>query len=404
MQMSLIFAFCVVLGVLSIGDVISARTKAFVPSVFVAALLFLFGFWTFFPADIVTLAGLGGPLTTLSMLLLITHMGTMMSIKELAGEWKTISIAIVGIVGIAFGTLTLGRLLFGWEAVVIATPPLTGGIVAALMMSEAAAAKGLTELSVLAILMYVAQGFVGYPITALMLKKEGKRLLAQFRNGEAKEWNAKKSLAGEAGANEAAVETKSKFRIIPEIPDKYNTTYVVFLRLGLVAWAATAFAAALNGVISQWVVCLFFGVIAAEIGFVDRKPLNVSSSFGFFITALMAFVFAGLARATPEMIMNMAGPLVGIIVIGVLGMAILSILLGKILGYTKEMSFAIALTALYGFPPTYILPDEASKALAENKEEYDYLMDCMLPKMLVGGFTTVTIASVIIAGIFVKFL
>ncbi len=404
MQMSLIFAFCVVLGVLSIGDVISTRTKAFVPSVFVAALLFLFGFWTFFPEDIVTLAGLGGPITTLSMLLLITHMGTMMSIKELAGEWKTISIAIIGIVGIALGTLTVGRLLFGWEAVVIATPPLTGGIVAALVMSEAAAAKGLTELSVLAILMYVAQGFVGYPLTALMLKKEGKRLLTLFRNGEAHEWNAKKALEKESGPSETAAEAKSKFRIIPKIPDKYNTTYVVFLRLGLVAWAASAFAAALNDVISQWVVCLFFGVIAAEIGFVDRKPLNVSSSFGFFITALMAFVFAGLARATPEMIMKMAVPLIGIIILGVFGMAVLSILLGKFLGYTKEMSFAIALTALYGFPPTYILPDEASKALAENKEEYDYLMDCMLPKMLVGGFATVTIASVIIAGIFVNFL
>lgn len=406
MEMTLIFAFCVVLGVLSIGDVISAKTKAFVPSVFVAALLFLFGFWTFFPADIVTLAGLGGPITTLSMLLLITHMGTMMSVKELAGEWKTISIAMIGIVGIALGTMTIGTLLFGWEAVVIATPPLTGGIVAALVMSEGAAAKGLTELSVLAILMYVAQGFAGYPLTAIMLKKEGNRLLKIFRSGEAHEWNAKKALAAGTGSNGSAVaiEAKSKFRIFPKVSDKYNTTYVIFLRLGLVAWAAQAFAAALNGVISQWVVCLFFGVIAAEIGFVDRKPLNLSSSFGFFITALMAFVFAGLARATPEMVGRMAYPLVGIIVLGVAGMYILSIILGKFLGYTKEMSFAIALTALYGFPPTYILPDEASKALAENKEEYDYLMDCMLPKMLVGGFTTVTIASVIIAGIFIKFL
>lgn len=406
MEMSLIFAFCVVLGVLSIGDVISAKTKAFVPSVFVAALLFLFGFWTFFPADIVTLAGLGGPITTLSMLLLITHMGTMMSVRELAGEWKTISIAMIGIVGIALGTMTLGTLLFGWDAVVIATPPLTGGIVAALVMSEGAAAKGLTELSVLAILMYVAQGFAGYPITALMLKKEGNRLLKILRSGEAHEWNAKKAIAGGTGAGgvAVAVEAKSKFRIFPKVSDKYNTTYVIFLRLGLVAWAAQAFAAALNGVISQWVVCLFFGVIAAEIGFVDRKPLNLSSSFGFFITALMAFVFAGLARATPEMVGRMAVPLLGIIVLGVTGMGILSILLGKFLGYTKEMSFAIALTALYGFPPTYILPDEASKALAENKEEYDYLMDCMLPKMLVGGFTTVTIASVIIAGIFIKLL
>lgn len=399
MEMSLIAAFVVVLGVLSIGDVVSAKTKAFIPSVFVAALLFLFGFWTFFPKDIVEVAGLGGNVTVLSMLLLITHMGTMMSVRELAGEWKTIAIAIIGIVGVIVATLTVGRALFGWESVVIATPPLTGGIVAALMMSDEAAALGLTDLSVLAILMYVIQGFAGYPLTALMLKKEGKRLLNGYRNGDAEEW-----LANRGNSSEDKVEEKSKFRIFPQVPEKYNTTYVIFLKLGIVAWAAYAAAAAMNGVVSQWVLCLIFGVIAAELGFVDRKPLNLSGSFGFFLTALMAFVFAGLSRATPQMIAEMAVPMAGIVVLGVTGMAVLSMLLGKAFGYTKEMSFAIALTALYGFPPTYILPDEASKALAEDKDEYDYLMDNMLPKMLVGGFATVTIASVIIAGIFINFL
>lgn len=399
MQMSLIMAFVVVLAVMTIGDIISVRTKAFVPSVFVAALLFLFGFWTFFPANIVDLSGLGGSVTTLSMLLLITHMGTMMSIKELAREWKTIAIALIGIGGIALGALTLGKVLFGWEAVVIATPPLTGGIVAALMMSEAAAAKGLMDLSVLAILMYVAQGFVGYPITALMLKKEGTRLLKEYREGGREAWLAKKQSSSAADSS-----NESKFRIFPPVPEKYNTTYMILLKTGLVAWASVGFANLTKGAISQYVVCLVFGVIAAEIGFLDRKPLNISGSFGFFMTALMAFVFAGLSRATPDMIVRMAIPLAGIIIIGVAGMAILSMLLGKFLGYTKEMSFAIALTALYGFPPTYILPDEASKALAENKEEYEYLMDNMLPKMLVGGFTTVTIASVILAGIFINLL
>lgn len=68
------------------------------------------------------------------------------------------------------------------------------------------------------------------------------------------------------------------------------------------------------------------------------------------------------------------------------------------------MAFSVALTALYGFPPNYILTDEASKALAETPEEKEFLIDQMLPKMLVGGFTTVTIASVIIAGVFIKFL
>jgi hypothetical protein len=391
-------AFCIVLAALAIGDVVSTKTKAFIPSVFVTALIFLFGFWTFFPPNIVELAGFGGPLILLSMLLLITHMGTLLSVKELIAQWKTISVALAGIVGICIGTLGIGRILFGWELVVIATPPLTGGIVAALMMSEAATAKGLSDLAVLAIIIFVMQGFVGYPLTAFMLKKEAMRLTGLFRKGDFKAQSQAKSEKG------VSVEEVSKFRLFPAIPKNYLTTYVILLKLGMVAWAAVETAKLTDGRVSQFVICLIFGVIASEIGFIERKPLILSGSFGFLITTLMAFIFAGLARANPEMLLKLVGPLAGIIVLGVFGMAILSILLGKFLGYTKEMAFAVALTALYGFPPSYILTDEASKAVSQNEEEYKLLMDEMLPKMLVGGFTTVTIVSVLIAGFFVNLL
>ncbi|MEW8972699.1 MAG: hypothetical protein AB2375_00775 [Tissierellaceae bacterium] len=68
------------------------------------------------------------------------------------------------------------------------------------------------------------------------------------------------------------------------------------------------------------------------------------------------------------------------------------------------IAFVISLTALYEFFPNYILIEETTKALASNAEEKEFLMDNMLPQMLVGGFTTVTIVSVILAGIFIKFL
>ncbi len=394
--MSLLMAFSIVLIVLSAGDVVAAKTKAFVPSVFVAALLFLFGFWTFFPADIVALAGFQTPIVYLSMYLLITHMGTLLTIRELAAQWRTITVAVVGIIGITMMTLTIGRFLFGWETVVIATPPLTGGIVAAIIMSEAAAELGLTTLSVLAIVTYVMQGFVGYPLTAMMLKKEGKRLLSGFRDGS----------IVHVKPNEEDQLVEKKKKLIPPLPKQYQTTYVILAKLGLTAWAAVASAGILAPIveISPFVLCLLFGVIAQEIGFVEQRPLNLSGSFGFLITGLMAFVFAGLARATPEMLLEIAGPLLGVILLGVTGMGILSMVVGSKLGYTKEMSFAVALTALYGFPPNYILTQEAATALAENDDEQAFLMDEMLPKMLVGGFTTVTIVSVIIAGIFVGFL
>ena len=49
-------------------------------------------------------------------------------------------------------------------------------------MSEAAQSAGLASLSVLAILIYVIQGFAGYPLTSIVLK-EGKRKLQEYRAG-----------------------------------------------------------------------------------------------------------------------------------------------------------------------------------------------------------------------------
>lgn len=395
MEMSNIMAFSVILIALAIGDVISTKTKAFIPSVFVTAILFTIGFWTFFPKDIVNISTMG-LMAQMSMYLLITHMGTMMSVGDLVKQWKTIVIALGGIVGIVVGVMTLGSALFGTQTAIVATPPLSGGVVASILMSEAAAEKGLADLSVLAILVYVAQGFAGYPITALMLKKEGKRLLNGYRSGEIK-WSPKT-------AESDVKEEKSRFRIIPQLPEAYNTTYMILMRLGLVAWAAVAVAVATNEIVSRYVICLIFGVIAAELGIVDRKPLNLSGSFGYLMTVLMAFIFAGLSQATPSMVKQMAVPLVGIIVFGVIGMWIVSFVLGKVFKMSSAMAFSVALTALYGFPPNYILTEEASKAIATTPDEKDFLMDQMLPPMLVGGFTTVTIGSVILAGIFIKFL
>lgn len=394
--MDMMMALCLVLLALTLGDVISAMTKAFVPSVFVSAIIFVIGFWTIFPADIVDLSGIGNPLAQLAILLLITHMGTLMSLKELASQWRTIIISLAGIVGICVGAVALGTVVFDWETAIIATPPLTGGLVASIMMADAATAKGLNDLAVLAILVYVAQGFAGYPLTSILLRKEGNKLLSDFRSGKVKS-SAKSEV-------EETIKEESKLRIIPKLPEKYDTTYMVLLRVAIVALVAVKLEGLTGGTISKYVIALVLGAIASEMGLIDRKPLVKSGSFGILITSLMAFVMAGLAKATPDTLAEMAMPLIGIIVFGVVGMGIFSIIAGKLLGISKEMSFAVALTALYGFPPNYIITEDVSKALAETPEEKEFLMDQMLPQMLVGGFTTVTIASVIIAGLFINLI
>ena len=396
MVLNVIAAFSIVLAILTIGEIVSTKTKAFVPSVFVSAVLFLIGFWTVLPADVVTQSSFATPLVYVSMYLLLTHMGTLMSVKELLGQWKTVVIALGGIAGICLMTLTVGRVFFGWQTVVAATPPLTGGVVASILMSTAATEKGLTTIAVLATAMYIMQGFFGYPLTAVLLKKEARRLAEEVRSGAVSYSSEAKSVGAMAATEQ------SKFRIFPPLPEQYRTPYFILLKLGFVAWLAATAAPYLH--LNQFVVCLLFGVIGREIGLLEEKALVQANAFGFLMTVLMAFIFAGLSQATPEMLKVIALPLFGIIVMGVAGMGVISMVLGKLLGYTKEMAFSLAMTALYGFPADYVLTIEAVKASTQTQEEEDYAMDQMLPKMLVGGFTTVTIASVIIAGIFVKWL
>lgn len=132
--------------------------------------------------------------------------------------------------------------------------------------------------------------------------------------------------------------------------------------------------------------------------------MKQANSFGFAILGLMLFIFDGLKKATPEMLEELLLPMVGIIIIGVAGMYLFSAIVGKILGVSKEMAFAVSLTALYGFPADYIITNEVIQSLTEDEKEIEALTRHMMPPMLVAGFITVTIVSVILAGIFSSIL
>ncbi|MFK4566189.1 hypothetical protein [Enterococcus sp. UD-01] len=392
-------AFVLVTGILYIGDVVSAKTKAWVSSVFVCAVLFVIGYWTFFPENIVEIAGIPPVVATLLMYLLITNMGTLLSIRELVNQWKTIVVTLSGIVGIIILLLTAGTVLFDLETVLVAVPPLVGGVVSSLIMSEAAQTAGLTSLSVLAILIYVMQGFAGYPLTSIMLKREGQRMLKKYRAGT---WQP----LVEQEAAEQVSSSEEIPQLFAKVPEKYHTDFSRIFRLGLVALLAyycSVWAAAIV-TISPFVLCLFFGVVASSVGFLEKQPLKKANSFGFAILALMLFIFDGLKKATPEMLEELFLPMIGIIVIGVVGMYLFSAIVGKLLGVSPEMSFAVSLTALYGFPADYIITNEVIQSLTDDEKERAALTSHMLPPMLVAGFVTVTIVSVILAGIFSSIL
>src|SRR5699024_8846980 len=146
MEITAIMALVVVLFPMVIGDLVSIKTKAFVPSVFVTAIIFLVGFLTFLPRDIIQIATLSQPVAGMCVYLLITHMGSMMNVRELLNQWKAVVISLAGIVGIIAILMTVGVAVLGREVAVVGAPPLTGGIVAAIIMKDAAIKAGLPNL------------------------------------------------------------------------------------------------------------------------------------------------------------------------------------------------------------------------------------------------------------------
>lgn len=227
--MDQMLALALLITILFIGEAVSIRTKAWIPSVFISATLFIIGYWTFFPKDIVEIAGIPPVVATMMIYILITHMGTLLSVKELKSQWKTILIAIAGVAGAAVLLLTVGVIFFGKEAMIVGVPPLVGGVVSSLIMSEGAQAVGLTSLSVFAVVIYVVQGFISYPLTSIMLKKEGRNYLRKYRNGEI---TIKKD-------NKVTKDTqKPKLKLFEKSPEKYNTNFFKLFRLIIVAYLA----------------------------------------------------------------------------------------------------------------------------------------------------------------------
>ena len=397
---ALAFVICGI--VYFIGEAVSNVTKAWVPSVFVTAIVVLVGYWTILPKTLISDSMLIPFGSTIGIYLLVTHMGTVISVKQLLEQWKTIVVCLAGLAGMCALSLLILPGIIGRDLVVAGLPPLTGGIIAATTMQEAATKAGLTEAAVFAVAMYCVQGFAGYPLTAVCLQLEGKRLLKDFRAGAAKLEGASNEVDAVNGKLEDG--KKAKKKLLPPLPEKWNGPVVILLKLGIVAWFATQLGSwvipVINMKISGAVWALVLGIIFTSIGFLDENSLNKANSYGIIMFALMMYIFDGLKDCTPQMLGSIIGPMVLLIIVGVLGMAILCFVISKVLKMSFALALATALTALYGFPPNAIITESTCSALAQTPEEKEFLMSKMFPPMIVGGFTTVTITSVIVAGIF----
>ena len=385
--MNAILAAAVIFVVFAVGDMISAKTKAIVSMLLVASVVFLAGFWAgIFPTTMFvdsTLLSMAGLLVTM----LLVHLGTTIKLRDFGAQWRTVIISALACIAISVAVYFLGQLIIDRTYALVGAPILSGGVVATLQMQEMAQDADLPELAVFATLVMCAQGFVGYPVASLCLKSEAKRLKRSIDAGSV------------TLTPVSAAQTSAKKKLIPALPAKYNTPNVVLAKVILVALLSVTVSGLFHDAVNKLVWCLVFGVLLKELGFLDEDALGKANATGIVMPIITLSIFTNLASATPEMVGNMIVPLLVCVVIGTIAFSLVSILVGKLFGYSWQMSMAIGSSCLFGFPGTVIISNEVSESTGTTAEEKAAINAQIMPKMLVAGMVTVSITSVLVAGV-----
>ena len=386
--MNPLYAFTIIMLIWAFSEFIAKKTKAMLSSLFVAAVIFLIGFKTnIFPEDLLSSSSLLTLGTTI-VGLVIVHIGTMISLQEFKAQWKTFVIGFVSILGIVASLLAFSFLFPSSNYSLAAIGAISGGTISIVMVQEAALAAGLVSVAVLPVLIAAFQGLIGFPITSLLLRKEARHIQSEYRAGRLKTETAKV----------AEKESKGK------LPAFFNGTAGTLFAVGLVTVVATFLSGLTGGVVNTFIIALLLGIILRATGIFKANILSGIDAFGLMMLAILLIIFGPLATVSIHDLIDLIVPFLLSFVFGLLGSVIFAAITGKILGYRLAMSISIGLTALYGFPGTMILSQETAKNVGENEAEIAAIEGAILPRMIIAGFSTVTITSVFVTGIIVGFI
>jgi len=394
-----IIAFTIVMFVWTIGELVSQKTKALVSMMLVASLIFLVAFATdFFPHDLIQDSGLFG-LGSAAIGIIIVHLGTMMSIDDLKAQWRTFLIGSLTVIVLSGMILLLSSFVFDLNIAVAGTASITGGTLSILMVQDkvvdivtAGGNTGILSsylLAVFPLLILNLKNLVGFLVTSSILKREAKRVQAEYRKGNIEHVEVDE----EGNDDENPVGSR--------LPAFLQTAYGTLFLLGLTVYVARFLSDLTNGTINTFVIALLMGIVLRHFKLLKPSALSATDSFGLLMISIMVLAFGPLADIVPSDLIALIWPIVFFLVIGVVLIFLVSYVLGRLVGYSGAMSIAIGMTTFFGFPGTMVLTKEAATAVGESEEEIAVIEQNILPIMVTGGFSTVTITSVIVGGLIV---
>ena len=393
------FLLFICLIIFTIGDVLGVATKARLSSVFVALMIFLVGFLTgVLPKDIINQAMLSD-IARWSSGFIVFHMGTMINMRELVREWRTVVMSLVAMTIAAIAIIVIIPLI-GRQAAIVSIPIINGGIVATQIMTTDAMDKGLGLAAALGAIIYAVQKFVGTPPASLFGLREAKLILKEYRE--------KGMLEFSEGSKDDPKEAQKPLLYERLGLSKYFTPFTCLGVTAFFAWLSyyLQWASKTMGVeINYSIWALILGAVIGQIGIVPPKILEKGNAAGLLNMAIFAGIIPSLATIKVGDLMTLLFQTVVIFAAVLIGTFLLVYFLPlwKIVG-SRNLAVGISMAQLLGFPATYLISNEIATAVAENEKEKEIILKKIMPAYVIAGFASVTTLSIVIGGICTNFL
>ncbi|GAB0168568.1 membrane protein [Lysinibacillus sp. CTST325] len=381
-----VIATMIILGLIALGEIISVISNARVPMLFVAMVGYLVLLWLgIFPQDLLansTFLTVGAVLGTAPMLV---HMGTLIPLKMVRSQWRAVIISVLGMFFASLFILTIVTFLFDYKTAVAGTGPLNGGIIAVLITSEGLKELGFVSLLTIPALIMALQSLIGIPIASLLLRKHAVKIQEKIQNG-----------SFIASNNDSFEEGEEKLIV----PKKYRTQLVLLFMLFIGGAIAVALSKVTGIPYSLW--ALAVGMIGRLVNFYPERVMEKANGFNIGMAGVIFMVIGMMNDITFDMFIEQLPAVATILIVGVLGILLGGFIGAKLFKLDYFLGIPVALTATFGFPGDYIVCEEVSRSIGKTEDEQKKIFSEILTPMLVGGFTTVTIGSVVIASILIK--
>lgn len=382
-----ILAITILFFLYALSEIIALRSNAVLSTVLGISVILTIGFWfNLLPKDIIQLAHIPG-IGMLTVGMLLVSLGTTIDFAELRRQWKVAAVSVISVTMAVIFIIYLGPFFMDGALAIAGSPIFAGGNAAMLIILDAVQEKGIETVGTFCLVLLVTQKFFGIPIASLMLRHLAKNLRDDV--------DFVKRYASEGEENKV----KKPLRL----PSLFDRPSVHLAKLSFVASIAYYASRFTGGAVHYLVMCLLLGTLFYALGFLEKgilqKHSQAASSFFRYHRDLFFFEPDNPAGSA---LRPSAACSYGLI--GYIGAFTAGLVTNRLFSLPFPLCVSLGVTCTFGFPTTMLVSQEVSAAMGRNEEERAALLHYLLPKMLVAGFVTVTITSVLLAGFVVTLL